>query len=348
MTKIYNSINKLEQKADDYFARKKESALKQTKEHANDLNNLYNFLDIEKLQEFKTPETNELFELVKIGKLSAKDLYGKKINAEIPLLLPFTKNTATLFFVDKQNSKSIHNIFQTIALRFILSVPPNLANYHFIDINYGRDFATLSNIKNKIVKKIIITSQEGINETIKKLSEKITTANQEFLSNYTDITEYNKTAGSMASSYDFVFIANFPNGFTENKIENLYNMINNFNATRAGIYFFISYDKKIKLPYNTDISKLTNITTNIFKTKNNEYKIQNLDILNKFKYDYFVSFDSKLPENLSNIIDNINEMKQKTVKLSFKTKFDKMMQTNKIWQKETTFGINMPLSLIHI
>lgn len=147
------------------------------------------------------------------------------------------------------------------------------------------------------------------------MSDKIISANQNFLAKYPNILEYNKTAGSMAIPYDFVFISNFPNGFSAEAIDNLFNLINNFNATRAGVYFFISYNKEISIPFGADINRIIQITTNIYK-ENNIYKIENLDFITSKNSQYSVSLDSDFPKSLLKIIDNLNNIKQETLNLN--------------------------------
>ena len=214
MTNIDTSINKLKQKGNNFFASKKENSLKQIdktinsfSEYAKKTNSFFAFMDLEKLQNFENKKTDILPELVKIGNLSALNINKNKINKAISLLLPFTKNNATIFFLDGNNSKLIHNLFQNIALRFMLTIAPNLTRYHFIDINFGGDFSVLNNIKNNIINKKVIAKQSDISQTINEFGDKIISANQDFLAKSPNIIEYNKTAGSMANPYDFVFIA---------------------------------------------------------------------------------------------------------------------------------------------
>lgn len=154
MTNIDTSITNLKKKGQNFFDGKKAGSVKQIEKRISDfgayaqkINSTYAFLDLDKIQKYETAGTNVLPELVKIGNLSALDIKKKIINEKIPLLLPFTKNNATTFFLDSENSKMVHTLFQTIAIIFMLSVSANLARYHLIDVNFGRDFSVLSNIK---------------------------------------------------------------------------------------------------------------------------------------------------------------------------------------------------------
>jgi S-DNA-T family DNA segregation ATPase FtsK/SpoIIIE len=353
MINIDKSITNLQQKGQKFFDSKKKSQIKsienKTSEfdnYAQKTNSTFAFLELDKLQKYKILNTNILPELVKIGNLSALDLDKKEINKDIPLLLPYTKNNATTFFLDKENSKLVHSLFQTIALRFMLSILPNLARYHLIDVNFGRDFSILSNVKNPVIIKSVIAKQNDINQTINELSDKIISANQTFLARCPNILEHNKTNGSMAEPYDFVFISNFPNGFSTEAIDNLFNLINNFNATRAGVYFFISYNKDISIPFGADVEKIIQITTNIYK-ENDIYKIGNLDFISSNDSQYSVSLDSEFPVKLPHIIDSINNTKQETLKLSFDTVLDKMIETKNVWANDASYGINVPIGYIN-
>ncbi len=352
MTIIETSITKLKQKGQTFFADKKKGQLNKIEKknsefdtYAEKTNSTYAFLDLDKVSKYEAINATILPELVKIGNLSALNLSKKEINKKLPLLLPFTKNNATTFFLDSENSKMVHTLFQTVAFRFMLSVSPNLAKYHLIDVNFGRDFSIISNIKNKTINRDVIAKQKDINDTINELSDKIITANQGFLAKYPNILDYNKTAGSMAVPYDFVFISNFPNGFSAEAIDNLFNLINNFNATRAGVYIFISYNKEISIPFGADINRIINITTNIYK-ENNLYKIENLDFINSNNSQFTVSLDNDFPKNLLKIIDSINNLKQETLKLSFEKVIDNMIQTKKVWNKDATYGLKVPIGYV--
>lgn len=353
MKKIDESITKLKQRGQTFFASRKKGQLNQIDEKISAFdsytikaNSTYAFFDLDKVDNYEAINEAVLPKLIKIGDLSALNFKKLEMNKKLPFLIPFSENKATTIFLDGENSQMVHTLFQTIAFRVMLSVSPDLVRYHLIDVNFGRDFSVLSNIKNKIITRKVIAKPNDINKTINELSDKIITANQSFLAKHPNIVEYNKTAGSMAVPYDFVFISNFPNGFSAEAIDNLFNLINNFNATQAGIYIFISYNKKINIPHGADLNKIFNITTNIYK-ENDLYKIENIGSINSDNSRYAVSLDSDFPKNLSKIISSINSLKQKTLILTFEKYLDNLIQTKNVWSKDATYGLKVPIGYIN-
>ena len=344
MKNINISINKLKEKYNIFFENKKNITSESIRKTVNSFsdyakkNNLDNmFLDLDKSTKNIIYKTNILPEFVKIG-----EILSENINNKIPLLLPFSKNNATVFFIDETNSEEIHKLFQTIAIRLMITVAPNIAEYYLIDTEFNKNFSKLHQIKNREVININkIEDKNGIEQTINKLAENTSNAIQSYLTKYSNIIEYNK-ANSLAKTYRFVFITNFPNDFNDETIKKLHKLIKDKNANKAGIYFFISYNDKIK---HKDINEITKITTNIYKEQN-KYIIKNENIVNLTNNNCSLLIDAHFPKVIDNIIKALNKIKKPKVDITFEKELDELIRNEKIWKKDASFGIRIPVGYI--
>lgn len=206
-------------------------------------------------------ETQNLPELLRIGKMSSSAIDGESL--DLPMLLPFT-DKAVAFILDENNKFEVHTIFELIAIRFMLSLPQNLSKFYFVDNNLGRDFALMNKIDNKIVSYSIIANQQDRNKLFSDLENHVSDAFKKYLATFSSMKEYNTTANEMQEPYHFVFITNFPAGFTTETAEKLNTLINNGNAAKAGVYLFLSIAKNEKPPFGVEIDRFTESMTCIY------------------------------------------------------------------------------------
>ena len=172
-------------------------------------------------------ETQNLPELIRIGAFNP-DSYNKENEIsplDVPMLLPFSQNGVS-FILNDNDKNDVHTLFELIAFRLMLSLPLNLSKFYFVDNNFGRDFALMNKIDKKIVGNSVITNQQKMNKLILDLEQIVVEAYRKHLATFDTLKDYNKTAGEMKEPYHFVFITNFPAGFTTDSAEKLYNLIN--------------------------------------------------------------------------------------------------------------------------
>ncbi len=287
--------------------------------------------------------------ILRIGELTPiiKDIETNEI--VIPAFLPFAHSNATSFLIDKNNDEVIQNTFQMFALRLMLSLPVSLAKFYFVDtFSFGRKFNLINRLSPKI-NYTIIDDVSKINSIITELEQTIRNTNRDCLTTYSWLDEYNKNAGQLATPYKFVFISNFPLGFNQEATEKLFNIINNLNAAKAGIFIFYSIDKNMSLPYRFDYSKFTNISTYIYPNNEIDYEIENMAVFDKKFNDTFnITLRGKLPENIEQIIEAINEKanndKQSIVSLDGDMK--NLMEDGKYWKASTKTGFKVPIGFI--
>jgi hypothetical protein len=289
-------------------------------------------------------ESQNLPELVRIGKLNPVNLNGKI--PDIPALLPFSEN-AVSFILNEHDKRDVHTIFELIAFRLMLSLPLNLAKFYFADNNLGRDFALMNKIDRKVVDYKIITNQQEMSKLFSDLEQLVIDANKKHLATFNSLKDYNKTAGEMQEAYHFVFLTNFPAGFTTETAEKLLTFINNGNAAKAGVFLFFSIDENEKLPYGVDIKRFSNNSTCIGRNSKNEYKIESSIFMGQFNAKFNVILDKSLPFNVENIIDLINKKEVAKTIVSFVPQYETMLKANTYWNGSTVENLKIPIGYVN-
>ena len=293
-------------------------------------------------------ESQKLPPFVRIGNLvpvNTDETLKEKLT--VPFLFPYSQANATTFLLSADDSKKIHILFSLIAFRLMLSLPREMFKMWFVDNNYGRDFNIISKIDTKIIGESIITSHTDQINLIASLEKTMVSTYQKLLITEDSLLEYNAKAGSMSRPYSFVFISNFPAGFTQESSERLINMINNGNAAKAGIYFFISIDESIEPARGVDVERLKNVTSVIYQNSPIDYEIQHKTFSKEWNKNFNIVLDNQLPQNLEKIIGLINGKKEKKNNLTFVPAYQKRLQENDIWQANSSDEIKMPIGFVN-
>lgn len=293
-------------------------------------------------------ETAILPHFIRIGSLTPVNVReNEKERMTVPFLFPFSQANATTFLLSKDDAKKIHNNFSLIAFRLMLSLPREMFNMWFVDNNYGRDFNIISKIDTKIVGDSIITSHSGLTNLIVSLENTMVSTYQKLLITEESLVEYNEKAGDMARPYTFVFISNFPAGFTQETSEKLINMINNGNANKAGIFFFISIDKNVQPPKGVDVERLKDVSSVIYQNSSIDYEIKHKAFSKEWNDNFNIVLEDHLPQNIDQIITLINGKKEKRNQLSFVPTYQQRLNNGKIWECDSSDEIRIPIGYVN-
>lgn len=286
--------------------------------------------------------------LLRIGKL-----YPTNVNSEKkqlftkPLLLPYTETQAISFILKENDQKEIHVLFSLLAFRLMLSLPQNLCRFYFVDNNFGRDFSLINRIDKKVLGNAVITNQNELNHLISELEQTVIESYQKHLVSYETLEEYNAASPDMQEPYHFVFIANFPAGFSAESAEKLYNLISRGNAAKAGIHIFYSIDTKYKPAFGIDVSRFTDISCRIYQNSPIDYEIENSVFSKKFNDSFNIILDNTLPKNIDEIINLINHKKVEKTQVSFLEHYKQRLQQNDIWKGSAIDNIKIPLGFVN-
>lgn len=332
---IERGLNQLKQRRDVAFMKVKE-----------ELNRLNKAIEEEKDKmaiadwesSFVAPSATVVPALLKYGDLHMQtDAYDRKI----PFLLPTAVN-AVLFDVD-DDAERVPLLFQNFILRMLLSMPTNLIKVSIVDKDYGNSFRFISNLTNPLFRKEVVDRDDEIAKLISDLAKEVSEANREFLGKFADIDAFNAQAGQMSHPYHFVFIDDFPKGFSPQAIDGLLNLIERGNALKAGVKIFINYYKKNPSPRDFDLKRFKSICSCIAKIG------ESLFLLNwslQFPSNVTPVLEMKLPENANKLAEFINGIEQKTVCYSLDGWIDELKSTGKVWSGDSTNGISVPVGFV--
>lgn len=202
----------------------------------------------------KTPSSIVAPSKLRFGNLQLYNFQGLPVKgATFPLLLPMNVNAVMMNL--GVEAEKVPNLFQNIILRLLLSMRMEFVKVSIVDMDFGNSFPVVSAITNPLFKNDLIFRPEEISRLIDELTDEIGTVNKRFMGRCASIDIFNKDAGERALPYHFVFIDDFPSGFSSQSIDTLLRLIDNGNAARAGIKIFINYDSRNQAPRDFDIQR---------------------------------------------------------------------------------------------
>ncbi|MFL1706542.1 FtsK/SpoIIIE domain-containing protein [Campylobacter sp. MOP7] len=155
-----------------------------------------------------------------------------------PLLIPFSEQHIG-FFSNIKHKDLIYNTLELLGLKAITALPDALAQCIIIDKNgSGNNFPHILTFDKKITNKVM-TEEAEIERILFELKQSITSIAQSITQKqYTSIEQYNNNTDEIPQPYKFLFIADFPHGFTKRAMDNLNAILSN--GAQSGIYVFMT------------------------------------------------------------------------------------------------------------
>lgn len=302
--------------------------------------------DWEKLTNLQPPKSTTIPPSLRFGHLLAYTKSGKALDKiPIPLLLPFSESDAVLFDMQHLKKDDVPQFFQAITLRFLLSMQMKVCRFYMIDTDFGSSFSFFSTLNNPQLQRETFYRQEDITKLLTELAKIVSTANQSYLGKFPNLTAYNAQAGQMTQPYHFVFIDDFPNSFQNNTLDTLYNLINNNNATKAGIHIFINYSDKNAAPRDFDIDRFKTICACVNSNAKGDVLLENFNF--KLPQPTFkIVPEISLPKNTNKIADFINNIEEEKITFSLDSWIDDLKKNKQIWKDTTENGIKVPVGFI--
>lgn len=260
----------------------------------------------------------------------------------IPFLLPMNVN-AVLFDMGKQSHK-VPNIFQNTILRLLLTMRMDLVKVSIIDMDFGASFRSISSISNPVFKCKIVDNFNDVSLLISDLAKELSNANRGFLGQYSNVEEYNANSKSMAHPYHFVFIDDFPNGFSTQTIEDLLRIIDNRNGCKAGIKVFINYDVNNLAPRDFDIQRFKEICSCVSMSDGENLTISNWPL--ELMPDSDVELETELAPKIYDYIDLFNQVTKKEEIYSLDNWVDAQIASDSVWSGDVSDGIKVPVGYL--
>lgn len=269
---------------------------------------------------------------------------AKSETREIPLLMPTLGVNAVLF--DMGNSAPmLPNVFQDFLLRMLFSLRLDAIKVSVIDRDLGNDFPLVGAIKNRMFVKQIASRQSDIDNLITELNRETMTANADVLSRYATVEDYNKENEVAPHPYHFVFIDDFPRGFTPQAVDDLVNLVSNGNAAKAGIKIFINYytdeDARRETPRDFDINYIKRKCATMESLGGDRFRFDNWGFGAPVE-SYFV-FDNTERRQWSIYADALSGVKPKETVYSLDSWVEDLIKNDKVWKSSTLDGIKVPI-----
>lgn len=160
----------------------------------------------------------------------------------LPMFLPTDK--ALVFDVEDRNAE-IPTIMQRIMLRLLACMRPGLLKVTAVDRDFGSDFPFIGQLQNRMksdadkAKLRVVGLDHEISALMNQLADEVKAA-YAAMPGYNNIDDYNAQYPDASRPYHLVLIDDFPNGFSQQDLNLLYELLRNGNARRAGILVLIN------------------------------------------------------------------------------------------------------------
>lgn len=280
----------------------------------------------------------EFTDVLRLGELKPKD--KSLLNTEtIPYFHDFLENRNLI--IKDFDSESAHNIIQNIAFRVLSSIDPHLIIFHFIDpTGLGQHFSHFTELSDAIKGTKILTEPTEIERVLAEAKAAAVNLVQEKLTHkYNSLQDYNADAGSkLAEPYRFVFISNFPAGFSQRAIETLLSIINTSN--KSGISVLMNVD-------NEELGKHRDLDKTIF----NDTPLSVLtpqEIINVPSQSFLNNNFHLLPENevTSFAHEIIHEVNEQALLLQNRTIDIDEFYSSSPYKCKSDQGVHIPIGLV--
>jgi len=177
----------------------------------------------------------------------------KEFHSKIPFLLPVASNGFG-FFMNQKYKKEITSVIELAGVKMLASLPDGFSRVTIIDKNgSGQNFPTLLMLNEKFTDSKIISEDYTIELELLALKDSMKIIVQSITANgFSSIEEYNKETEEIVQPYRFMFISNFPSGFSKKAAEALVAIMES--GASAGIYVFMTFTSDPKYGMNQQIN----------------------------------------------------------------------------------------------
>ena len=176
--------------------------------------------------------------------------------SEIPVSRRLPGGKSTLWIQGPPGRRGeLNAMLQTIAVRALASFPPGQVRFTLVDpVGLGQTFAGLLHLADfepALVNQRPWSEARDIEARLVELTMHLEFVVQNYLRNqYATIEDYNRDAGEVAEAYRLLFIADWPNGISDDSARRLRRLIEA--GARCGIYVVVGHD--LSQPGPIDIS----------------------------------------------------------------------------------------------
>ena len=272
---------------------------------------------------------------------------------KVPALLPINRMKGLIFLTHDANIDIIHHLMQTLAIRFLLTIPTRLCKLTLYDsVGIGQNLIALAKVKPEIKGgELILTEPNELRETLIAAEKDIKYRIQQVLGvSYRNktIVDYNREkTGIERQQYHFFFITDFPNSLFHERgiVEKLKYVIEN--GSRVGFYVVMSIDttynvKEKGRDAEFDWKSFLELSTVIYESKG-RYYIKNLPELDVYKDTLSMQIKDGYPDvdMIEKIVSKINK-DYEGEGIGSVQYIDELTEDN-LWKCNSDGGVRVPI-----
>ncbi|MBF0238321.1 MAG: DNA translocase FtsK [SAR324 cluster bacterium] len=297
---------------------------------------------VEDLEQVQAESSPNLPEIVRIGGLVPKNHSGGTPDIK-PALIPLVAGNGLCFLSASPFKAELLGCMELLALRLLLALPAKRLQITLIQgSGVGDAFAHLTQLPSSLVGNKVLSEPQEIRQALLELKQSASTIQQKYLGHqYEDLDAYNQQAGELAEPFRFVFLSDFPQGFTKESFELLLSLLPN--QKRVGIYFFMTLDTETKPATGVVPQALFQLLPVIFKD-GKTYQVRNLPGVELFQQ-YQLLLDFLFPRNLENLLQKIRKNAELTTEIKV---LQSELLPNLMWRESTRDGIRIPIGKVGI
>jgi len=247
-----------------------------------------------------------------------------------PRIHMFSKNNVWVTAIE--DSEEGANVLLDFALHAITSYQLGDAKVYMMDSNIGGIFRGLYSISsnlndnsNSLNNFHYVTQEEQRETVIRQLEQTVGDNLLVYLKEYDNLVDYNIAADKMVQPYNFLFVRDICGVFKDSTIDLISKMINNGNATSAGVYIFYTYKKDDLITKQFEYSKsaLRTLVERSFRLDSGK-KIQDTS-----KIILDCAYSTKL---IDKVIEYIEKYPAPDSTVTFKSEISDMLQSGTLWK----------------
>ena len=263
----------------------------------------------------------------------------------LPAILPFTESNATGFCVDPTCVLQMTDLMQMLAMRVLISVPVEQVKCHFIDLyGYEKSAKHFNRLSDKVKEGAVISDKRTLSEFVTNLEDKVRQLNRNVLLDCSSLREYNSNPSHIAIPYHFIFFSHIHQQVDREILSRITSLCAGKNASTCGIFFFYTIDRNAVGQQKDIFDELLNMSTIILYDENGAH-FSNSIYGKDFEERYTIELDKNVPENLSQIIKEINHRSDniKPQIVSFNQMLEDKIASGDYWKGNTSEGISIPI-----
>jgi len=268
-------------------------------------------------------------------------------DTSVPALLPIGETNGICFLQTQGNRDIVYKTMQSIILRLLLQINPGLLKLTLYDsTGSGRNLIGLSQIDRKVKGENILTDQSELKRALEAAVADMQTTIQKVLGHkYVDKTlvDYNEDAGKQAKPYHIICITDFQNGLNQEHLDLIFKIIKS--GKQAGVFIIMGLDTEFTPKDGKNVLPSRMGMGFVYEADNRWYikDIPGADFINE---NFNLYLDNYFPD--SDLLEKIQEHITAELKKASKVEIDLNIGEDKLWQSDSSNGIESPIGQLNI